>query len=81
MDLQPKPNLKPELDLKPEYWLSEKEVSRIFKISLRKLQKDRQCGRGFPCYKIGRTIRYYLPELKQYVISNKVTPAFQGGAR
>lgn len=53
-------------------WLCEKEVARIFKISIRKLQKDRQARVGFPFVKLERTVRYYRPEIIKYLEKHSI---------
>ena len=48
-------------------YISEKQASVILGISVKKLQKDRLLKVGMPYYKIGRSVRYSLIGLHEWV--------------
>lgn len=52
-------------------YLTEKQVSKLFEISVFTLQKHRQKRIGFPWYKIGRSIRYRLDECLAFLQNAK----------
>jgi len=57
----------------PQY-LNEKEVSKIIGRSLPTLRNDRFNGRGLPYIKIGRSVRYALKDLVEFMESRKIVP-------
>lgn len=57
----------------PRY-LTEKEVSWMTGRSLSTLRSDRFKCQGLPYVKIGRSVRYALVDIVQYMESRKVVP-------
>jgi len=55
-------------------YLSEKEVSKLTGFSLSKIQKDRFHRRGLPYIKLGRSIRYDIVDIEEYMNQRKVSP-------
>jgi len=55
-----------------EEMLKEKEVNRDYRSSLSKLRNDRWLGRGFPYYKVGRSIYYRRSEIEAYLAKCRV---------
>ena len=53
-------------------WIDEYRVAQITGFSLSKLRNDRWLGRGFPFYKVGRSVRYRLDEVYEYMESKRV---------
>jgi len=60
-------------------YLKEKEVSKLTGIALQTLRNNRMLNKGFPYVRIGRSVRYYLPDVIKYMESRKVTPKNDGG--
>ena len=50
--------------------LTEKEVAISFRLSVPKLRVDRQLRRGIPYVKLGRSVRYNLDDIYQYMKEN-----------
>ena len=57
----------------PRY-LTEKEVSQMTGRSLSTLRSDRFNSRGLPYVKIGRSVRYALEDVVQYMEARKIVP-------
>jgi len=51
--------------------LTEKELAISLRVSLPKLRADRQHGRGIPYVKHGKSVRYNLDDIYQYMEENK----------
>ena len=51
---------------------SERDVERLTGRKAKTLQKDRLFGRGFPFYRVGRTILYDLNEVREIIRSGRV---------
>lgn len=47
--------------------ITEKELSREFDLSLSKIRQDRQRKKGFPYVKIGKSVRYPLDRVYEYL--------------
>jgi len=60
--------------MKQEYpvYLTEKEVSKIVKRALSSLRNDRMYNRGIIFVKMGRSVRYNLEDVKNYMESRKI---------
>ena len=56
----------------PKY-LTEKQVSEITNRALSTLRNDRFLSRGIPYIKAGRSVRYNLEDVVNYMESRKVT--------
>ena len=55
----------------PRY-LTEVEVSDITRMSLSTLRNDRFRGKGIPYVKIGRSVRYNLADVIEFMESRKI---------
>lgn len=53
--------------------LTEKEVSRQFRMSCSTLQKHRFKGVGIPYIKIGRLVRYDIDDIYEFMEKHKIT--------
>ena len=53
-------------------YVDEKEVSRITGFALPTLRNDRHRGKGIPYVKRGRSVRYRLDEVIEYMESHKI---------
>ncbi len=56
----------------PKQYLTEKEVAQITRMALSTLRNDRSCGRGLPYIKVGRSVRYDLADVIEFMESHKV---------
>jgi hypothetical protein len=52
--------------------LTEVELSKLTKFSLSKLRADRWKGTGIPAVRCGRSIRYRLSDIEEYLEKNKL---------
>ena len=61
--------------------LNEQETSVILGCSVHKLQKDRRIGNSIPYCKIGRSVRYKLSDIENYIEQNMFnsTSEYKGG--
>lgn len=50
---------------------TEKHIATLLSISIKKLQHDRQLGRGLPFYRIGRSVRYDEVEVRKFLSKNR----------
>lgn len=55
-----------------ERWADEKEVAALTGFSVSTLQKFRFYNKGFPYSKIGKTCRYWLPDIQAYMNARKI---------
>jgi len=53
-------------------WIGEHEVAEITGLSLSTLRNYRWLGCGLPFYKVGRSVRYRLDEVYEYMESKRV---------
>lgn len=58
----------------PRRFFTEKQVAELLRISIKKLQSDRQLNRGLPFYRIDRCIRYAEIDLNEFLSDNRITP-------
>ncbi|MDR3045461.1 MAG: helix-turn-helix domain-containing protein [Desulfovibrio sp.] len=61
-------------EAEPIYWLTEREVAAITRISLSTLRAHRFIGRGIPYSKLGRAVRYSAAEVQSYMAAHQVKP-------
>lgn len=54
-----------------EQLLTETEVAAMLRRSVKTLQSDRRLGRGLQYVKIGRSVRYRLADVLEYVKNGK----------
>jgi len=50
-----------------ERFLSEVEVSEITGRALQTLRNERHRGQGIPYYKVGRSVRYSMADIRQFM--------------
>jgi len=62
-------------DLKSQRYITEQEVSALTGRAVQTLRNDRHKGCGFPYRKIGKSVRYYLPEILAIMESHRIEPA------
>lgn len=53
-------------------FITEKEVSKITNRALPTLRNDRHHNRGIPFYKIGKSVRYELQDVLDYMQDRKI---------
>ena len=58
----------------PRY-LNEQQVSKITGRALQTLRNDRFCSKGLPYVKFGRSVRYSLADVVEFMESRKIVPA------
>lgn len=56
-----------------DIWCKEQKTSEISGKALSTLRNDRHLRRGIPYYKVGRSIRYRLADIFQYMERHRVT--------
>ena len=61
--------------------LTEKEVSSLLKSALQSLRNDRSKGRGLPYYKLGKSVRYSLADIDNYLSARKISTDNSGTRR
>ncbi len=47
--------------------ITEVQLAKLLKVSPRTLQQQRQNGKGIPYFKIGKSVRYSIDVIKQYL--------------
>lgn len=52
--------------------LTEKQAAQVLGLSTRTLQLRRQQGKQPPYFKIGRSVRYHLQDLKDFLAQHRV---------
>jgi hypothetical protein len=55
-------------------WLTEKEVAELTGFAIQTLRNDRHRCKGLPYSKKGRSVRYRLGDIAEFMESNKVIP-------
>lgn len=55
-------------------WLTERQVAERLNCSLSKLRQDRHKCRGLPYTKFGRSVRYSLTDVEEFMHDNRITP-------
>jgi hypothetical protein len=64
--------------MEQERYLSPAEVETITGRKVQTWANERHEGRGLPYYKVGRSIRYKLSEVLEFMERHRVDPARQG---
>lgn len=54
-------------------WVDEKKASAVIGRALPTLRNDRHHGRGVPYYKVGKSVRYKLQDLFDYMEARRIT--------
>ncbi len=52
--------------------VTEDDVANVTKKGVQTLRNDRHLGRGIPYVKLGRSVRYLLKDVEQYLRSHKI---------
>lgn len=52
-------------------WVSEKDVAELMGLKARTLRRDREMKRGLPFCRLGRTVRYDLRDIEEYMAAHK----------
>ena len=60
-------------------FLTEKEVAVMTGISVHTLRNRRHRGVGFPYSKVGKSVRYGLADVEDFMASCRVVPGGDGG--
>jgi len=55
-----------------EQYVKELKVSVVTEIALQTLRNDRHKGVGIPYYKIGRSVRYKLADVKNFMERHRI---------
>lgn len=55
-------------------FLTEAEVSKIIGRAIQSLRNDRHMRRGVPYHKNGRSVRYALEDVLEYMRSKRIVP-------
>lgn len=53
-------------------YISERELHEIIGVSLSTLRQNRHMRVGFPYYKIGKSVKYKMSEVLEYIDERKV---------
>ena len=53
-------------------YLTEREVAEITRFALPTLRNERHNGRGIPYIKVGRSVRYELDDVHQYMEAHRI---------
>ena len=56
------------------YFITEQELAKLTGISLSKIRNDRSKLRGFPYYKINKSVRYKLSDIFEWLETKRVEP-------
>lgn len=59
----------------PGQFLTEKQAAHVLAVSTSSLQKQRHQRKGPPYYKLGKSVRYYLPELISFAEQRRIDPS------
>ncbi|MCE5273248.1 helix-turn-helix domain-containing protein [bacterium] len=54
--------------------LTEQEVSRMIRRAVQTLRNDRNLCRGIPYCRIGRSVRYKLSDVQEFVEARRIEP-------
>ena len=53
-------------------WLNEKEAAKMLSLSVYTLRQHRHKGVGFPYVKYGKSVRYSLDDIAEFMNSHKI---------
>jgi hypothetical protein len=54
--------------------VDEYEAGKIMDRGVQTLRNDRHLGRGCPYVKIGRSVRYLMHDIREYLLKNRIDP-------
>jgi hypothetical protein len=60
------------MEQKRPIWIDEKKVSKITGRAIQTLRNDRFHRRGIPYYKIGRSVRYRLKDIYEFMEAGRI---------
>ena len=63
----------------PQIYIDEKEVAKIRNCGLSTLRNERHEGRGIAYIKDSRRVKYFLPDVYEYMEARRIIPQFQEG--
>ena len=55
-------------------FITEQEAAAILSKAVQSMRNERHQGRGLPYYKVGRSVRYFKPEVYQQIRANRIEP-------
>ena len=61
----------------PKIYVGEKKTAEIRDCGLSTLRNERHEGRGLPYHKDGRRVKYFLPDIYEYMKARKIIPQHQ----
>ena len=61
----------------PQIFVNEKKAQKIRGCGLSTLRNERHEGRGIPYYKDGRRVKYFLPDIYEYMKARKIIPQYE----
>ena len=59
----------------PQIYVGEKETAKIRNCGLSTLRNERHEGRGLPYHKDGRRVKYFLPDIYEFMESRRIIPS------
>lgn len=54
--------------------VDEKEAAQVMKRSIQTLRNDRHLRRGCPYLKVGRSVRYLLSDIHEFLMNRRINP-------
>jgi hypothetical protein len=57
--------------------VDEQEAAKLLKRGVQSLRNDRSMRRGLPYIKVGRSVRYSLEDIQEYLKAHRVKPEEQ----
>jgi len=64
-----------------DHLVNETKASQLLGCSVAKMQKDRRLSSPIPYYKVGRSVKYKLSDIEQYLEQQRFTSTSQYGGR
>jgi hypothetical protein len=61
-------------NIQPLQAVSEREASKLTGKAVQSLRNDRHLRRGLPYCKLGRSVRYLLNDIHEYLLKNRIDP-------
>ena len=60
--------------IKNRQFLTERDIEGLGLRSAKALRNDRWAGRGIPFYRVGRSVRYALKDVRRFLEQHRVEP-------
>jgi hypothetical protein len=70
-------SIKEQLMQTPQIYIDEKEVAKIRNCGLSTLRNERHEGRGIAYIKDSRRVKYFLPDVYEYMEARRIIPQYQ----